>query len=122
MSEIDGPFVAVGEYGDELMELELVYLGLLGPRARAACTPCLDEVEDGERRFVVEVAGPGVMRLVEVMAEDPEMEWNGGEKGNDPLHWGRYMGERKRGRGEGATGNGWLRQKKRVERPQATPK
>ena len=50
------------------MELKLEScLRPLGPRARAACTPVLVEVEDGERRFVVEEIGLGVMRLEEVM-------------------------------------------------------
>lgn len=44
------------------MELELeLCLRVLGPRARAACTPVLVEVEDGERRFVVEEIGLGGM-------------------------------------------------------------
>ena len=40
------------------MEFKLgSYLRVLGPRARAACTPVLVEVEGGERRFVVEEIG-----------------------------------------------------------------
>lgn len=38
-------------------------LRVSGPRARAACTPGLVEVEDGERRFVVEEIGLGDMCL-----------------------------------------------------------
>lgn len=49
------------------MELALdMCLMPFGPRARVACTPGL--AADGERRFVEEEAGPGVM-----------CEWEGGE-------------------------------------------
>jgi len=43
-------------------------LRVLGPRARAACTPVLVEVEDGERRLVVEDIGLGCMCLGGLMA------------------------------------------------------
>jgi hypothetical protein len=46
------------------MEFELDWcLRVFGPRARAACTPVLVEVEDGERRFVVEEIGLGFISL-----------------------------------------------------------
>lgn len=67
------------------MEFELdLCLRVLGPRARAACTPVLVEVEDGERRFVVEEIGLGVMCLEGLMAG-----YGGGigkgERENQPL-------------------------------------
>ena len=61
----------------------------LGPRARAACTPVLVEVEDGERRFVVDDIGLGVMRLGGLMAGNGD-----GGRGDNPLHWGRDTRER----------------------------
>lgn len=48
--------------------MELKLDSFLGPRARAACTPVLVELEDGERRFVVEEIGLGVICLEELMA------------------------------------------------------
>lgn len=88
------------------MELELdICFMLLGPWMRAACTPSL--FADGERRFVVEEAGPGAMCNGVLMAGYRE----GGLRGNDPLHCGRNMG-RERGRGrereEGRNDWRWL--------------
>ena len=46
--------------GARTIELVLgTCLRVLGPRAKVACTPGF--VADGERRFMVEAVGPGVM-------------------------------------------------------------
>lgn len=70
------------------MELVLdMCLRPLGPWARAACTPGL--VTDGERRFVVEVVGPGaIVRVGGLMAGYGDLG------GKDALHCGRETGKR----------------------------
>lgn len=69
------------------MELELdICLIPWGPWTRAACTPSL--FADGERRFVEEEAGPGLIWLERLMAG----WWDGLRRelrGNDPLGSGR---------------------------------
>ena len=78
------------------MELELeVWAREFGPLERAACTRGL--VADGERRFVVEESGPGV-----ICGRVGGRVRGGG--GKDPQHCGRAMGEGERRSGrEGAT-------------------
>lgn len=117
MSEIDGPFAVVEEYGDELMEFALgSCLRVLGPRARAACTPVLVEFEEGERRFVVDEIGLGVIR-VEALNVDGRTDE--GKERNLFCTGVEILRERGKGR-EGTTGRSWLKEKKK-ERNGGTP-
>lgn len=73
------------------MELELgAYLRpFSGPWARAACTPGLVEVEEGERRFVVEESGPDVMPCLEELIAGRGYGTEERGRENDPLQRGR---------------------------------
>lgn len=97
------------------MELELEKcLRVLGPRARVACTPGF--VADGERRFVEEEVGPGVMSAGD-RVDGCVWPWVWEEAEGKTVvctavvRWGREK-ERKK---EGATGGGCLGQKNKLE-------